>query len=145
MAEAYLIRRGDGSFLPADSSDQELLKKFKIGDAIKFRFSKPRNYENHKRFFALLNLTAQNLPEHLPDRFENIKHLKDEIMIGIGHCEWRESLGGQKYPIPKSIAFSSIDEIEFNRLYSLASNYILKWFLPDLSQDDLNENLNLFI
>ena len=145
MAEAYLIRRGDGSFMPADSGDQELLKKFKIGDAIKFKFSKPRNYENHKRFFALLNLTTQNLPERLPDRFENIDHLKDEILIGIGHCEWRISLGGVKYPIPKSIAFSKMDEIEFQAIYSLAANYILKWFLPDLTQEQLNENLNLFM
>ncbi len=143
--KAYLIRKSDNSFLPAFPNDLEKLKRIKIGEAIEVSFSKPRNYKNHRRFFAMLNMAIQNMPDSIPDRYQNIEYFRYELLIGIGHCEFRESMGGSTYPVAKSMSFSSMGEDEFNDMFALCSNYILKWFLPGLDHATFNENLSLFM
>jgi hypothetical protein len=145
MAEAHFIKKADGSFSPAYPEDQEAFKRIAIGDPIRVKWSKPRNYMNHKRFFAMLKCTVQNLPESIPDRYQNQEFLRMEVLIGIGHIEIRESLGGKIFAVPKSMSFDKMGEDEFNEIYSLASNYILKHFLPGLDEQTFNENLKLFM
>ncbi len=60
MSEVYLIKNLNGLFMPAYDSDKEICNKIKVGEAVKVKFSKPRNYEFHKKYFALLNLAYSN-------------------------------------------------------------------------------------
>lgn len=145
MAEAFIIKKADGSYWPAYPEDEESLKRVKAGDAIKVKWSKPRNYRNHKRFFAMLKCVVQNLPDSYPDKYQNIEYLRFEVLVGIGHIEVRESLGGKIYAIPKSMSFEKMDEEKFNQIYSLASNYVLKHFLKGLDEQTFSENIDLFM
>lgn len=145
MGKAYLIRKADNSFLPAYDSDYEAMKRIKIGEAIEVNFSKPRNYENHKRFFAMLKMTIQNLPDNFNDRYRNQDYLRLECLVAVGHCNIIETLGGKVIFQPKSMNFASMDEEKFNKLYSLVSNYLLKHFLKGMSQEVFEKNLNLFL
>jgi len=55
MPEVMLSRTNYG-FMPVTEDDQENMKSVKMGELIKVKRSKPRNYELHKKFFALLNV-----------------------------------------------------------------------------------------
>ena len=145
MKSIYVIKLQDGLLMPAYDEDKELLKRIKTGEVVQMKFSKPRNFGNHKRFFAMLNCVIHNLPEDFPDCYQNIDYLRTEVIIGTGYCEWRTSRGGVKYPVAKSMSFSSMDEMEFLELYEKVSNYLLKHFLIGVEKEVLEENINLFM
>lgn len=56
MAELSFIKTSAG-LVPHTEHDREIFNKWKLGALITGKFSQVRSYENHKRFFALLNLT----------------------------------------------------------------------------------------
>lgn len=147
MRSIFLIKQPDGSLRPAYEDDQMKLKRIKMGEAIEVKFSKPRNFHNHRRFFGMLNCVISNMPEDTPnyDKYQNIDYLRGEVLIGIGFCEWRTSLGGVKYPVAKSMSFAAMDEIEFLAMYELASVYLLKHFLRGVEREVFEENINLFM
>lgn len=53
--ELILIRRGDALY-PADQSDLDTVRKMKVNAPLKADVKQPRNYQFHKKLFALLNL-----------------------------------------------------------------------------------------
>lgn len=55
MAEISFIKTSSG-LVPHTDHDRELFNKWKIGGLITCKFTQVRNYKNHKRLFALLNL-----------------------------------------------------------------------------------------
>lgn len=56
MAELSFIKTSAG-LVPHTDQDREVFNKWKIGALITGKFSQVRSYKNHKRLFALLNLT----------------------------------------------------------------------------------------
>ena len=58
MSKVNLIRNGR-SFAPATEQDEELLNRVRTGEIIACEFTKPRNPQFHRRFFALLNLAYE--------------------------------------------------------------------------------------
>tara|TARA_R110000803_G_scaffold52326_2_gene107729 strand:- start:6649 stop:7092 length:444 start_codon:yes stop_codon:yes gene_type:complete len=140
--QVFLTRRADGSFLPSTDEDKEKLNRIKLGETIAVNYRKPRNAGNHRRFFVMINLFAENLPEGLPIRYENPDYLRYEALIATGFCEWRESRGGLAYPVPNSMAFDKMDEDSFQKVYGAIVNYLLKHF-SDFSESDFNEHINL--
>ena len=61
MKEIHLIKTDAGYFIPAYNSDKELSDQIKTGEVIKVKYSKPRNYKFHKKYFDLLNLAYGQL------------------------------------------------------------------------------------
>lgn len=58
MSKVNLIRQGR-SFAPATEQDGVLLKRVRTGEVIACEFTKPRNPQFHRKFFALLNLAYE--------------------------------------------------------------------------------------
>lgn len=48
--------------VPLHDSDLDLKKRLRVGSVVRCKVSNPRNYEHHKKFFALVRLTFDNLP-----------------------------------------------------------------------------------
>ncbi len=142
--KAFLIRTPSG-FKPAFDSDYEVLKKVKYNDPIEVTWKQPRNYQNHKRYWAMLACTIDNMSEDIPDRYQNTEYLRKELMIATGYCDWRESLSGKEYPIAQSMSFGSMDENKFQEVYRNHANYLLKYFLKDWDYDMFEENMNLYM
>ena len=145
MAEAHLIRKADGSFLPAYDSDYEVMKRVKTGKAIRVSWVQPRNYRNHCRFMAMLNLTISEMSDDISDRYRNMNYLRKSVLISTGYCDIIETIEGDVQLQAKSMSFGAMKEDEFNELYKLVVNYILKFFLPGLDHRTLEMNLKLFI
>lgn len=90
------------------------------GDTVGFEFSPPRSPGNHRRFFALLNeLFARQ------ERFTNIEHLRAWLVVGAGYCELVPGSDGKPVALPRSLAWTQMDEAEF-REFVLAVHRFLQ-------------------
>jgi hypothetical protein len=123
-------------------SDYEEKKKLKVGERVLVNIKKPRNYENHKRYFSLLRLTVQNLPDSMAqsmgiyteeDLLNNIK--MDLGMFTIVRHENRELVK------VKSISFASMDETEFQAFFESTINLIINHYLLGIDKETLIEEI----
>lgn len=117
-------------FVPADEEARQALRKYKVGETLRAEVRKPRDYTNHKRYFALLNLTFEN-----QEKYTNFEHFRKAVQIAAGHVDEVIKLDGEIVFIPKSIDYSTLDEMEFCKVFG-ATMRVCAEILGDL---DLNE------
>lgn len=124
--------------IPVYNSDYETLKecKLKIGDVYEIEVKKKRNYEFHKKYFALINLCFEN-----QELFETIEELRYYLTMKSGYYRKVETPKGEMY-LPKSISFSNMDEIEFDKLYQKTITEVMTLLGVDDKTDLLNELIN---
>lgn len=136
MRKISLVRTLSG-FKPAYDSDFELSKKIKLNEIYEYEFKKTRNYEFHKKFFALVNMVFQNQEQYI-----NFEHLRKDLIIESGNYVLRYDLLGVEIREAKSISFSSMDEIEFSELYNSVIDVIIKYFHFD--KEEILENVEQY-
>ena len=142
----FLQKQKNNYFIPIDDDDFKKTLKIEIDEIVEVKYWKKRNYEFHKKFFALLNCAIHHLPENNQwNRFRDIEPLRKEVLIQIGHFTEHITLGGVKQRIPNSISFESIDDEEFARIYSRSIDVILKYFLKDITKEDFEESILGFL
>ena len=147
MSEAFFIKTPSNVFMPATVHDQELLKKIKIGQPVKLKYTRVRNYEFHKKYFALLNLAFDywEPPEHgegsaWKDKVEiekNFDRFRKDIIIRAGYFTATYRLNGDVRFEAKSIAFHSMSEDEFEELYTKTIDVIIKHVLDGYTDEML--------
>lgn len=136
MSRIALVRTLSG-FKPAYDSDIELSKKIKLNEVYVYDFKKPRNYEFHKKFFALVNMVFQN-----QEQYTNIEHLRKDLIIESGNYYLRYDFLGVEIREAKSISFSSMDDIMFSELYNSVIDVIIKYFHFD--KQEIIENIEKY-
>ena len=125
--------------VPLYDTDYEVLKKIKKNTPLLFEVKQERNYKFLKKFFALVNLCFSN-----QETFNNIEHLRKELIICAGHYELIFDLeSGTQKKEALSISFASMDETAFNTLYNDVLNVICDKFLFD-KEDVLNNVAQYF-
>ena len=134
--EIFLRKRSDGSFVPEYGNDYDEVKKIPEGTEVKAVITRPRNIGHHRKFFALLRLVADNLPEGM-DVYKNTTLLLDEIKFQLEHFELRQNIDGNPYYLVKSINFASMDQTEFKEFYSRSIDVVLKYFLKGSKREEL--------
>ena len=133
----FLVQKTMTGLIPVFNSDHDKLKesKLKLGEIYEVEIKKKRNYQFHKKYFALLNLCFEN-----QEVFESIEDLRYFLTMKAGYYKQVDTGNGTMF-IPKSISFSSMDEIEFEQLYQNTITVICK-FIGIEKEDLLNEILN---
>lgn len=115
----HLVKKGI-SFIPPTDLDKEKSVKIGQGEWVECTYSKKRNYEFHKKFFALLNIGFEN-----QDKEKNFALYRAKVMIVIGCCDVIFLENGQANFIPWSISFDAIpDDNEFEVIYNKAVEHI---------------------
>ena len=145
--DIFLIKTPSG-LMPAYDSDRELLKKIKVGRAVRVKLTQVRNYEFHKKYFALLNLAydyweppqgkASKLTKIIninPEK--NFERFRSDIAILAGYYTATYRLNGDVRLRAKSISFGSMSEDEFEELYTKTIDVIVKHVLKGYSGDEL--------
>lgn len=92
-------------------SDISELSKLKQNTEYLFKVTHPRNYQFHKKFFALLNLGFSN--QDFYKTFEEYRAIKT-MQAGFFKLILTEK---GKVFLPESISFNAMDEIEFEQVY----------------------------
>lgn len=114
------VRNTINGLVPLYSSDLEEKRKLKIGETYQVEVKRPRNYQFHKKFFALLNIGWENTDVDMP--FETYRRW---VTMRAGFYKVYHTPKGELYE-PESIAFSSMDDDTFSEVYDRVLNIILK-------------------
>lgn len=128
--DIYLTRTLTG-LAAADEEAKQAIKRWKIGETLKCAVKKPRCYTNHKRYFALLNLTFEN-----QERYTSFEHFRKAVQIAAGHVDELITLEGELVMLPKSIAYDALDEMEFSKVFGETMTVCAK-ILGDLDLHEL--------
>lgn len=133
-------------FVPLHDSDYELKKRMKQDTVVRCRISLPRNYEFHKKFFALVRLTFENLSFPLVKRW-NIRNENDMLRRfkrDLGYFKtWANEYGEVEIEY-QSISFSAMDETEFEKFYNDCVDLVLSKYIPGIGREDLLEEVERF-
>lgn len=124
-------------FTPLGAEAFKKSLKLKIGDYVKIETWKERNIQFHRKYFGFLNTVIYFLPEDEKfDKLRNINYLREEIMFLIGAVDIHVSMDGEQHMKAKSISFKSMDNEEFEKIYTDSINAALKHFLHDIPRED---------
>ena len=133
--------------VPLYDSDHDLKQRLRVGSTVRCRVSLPRNYRFHKKFFALVRLTFDNLPLPLVERW-NVRSENDMLRRfkrDLGYYSSTVNDLGEREIEYRSISFSAMDEQEFERFYDDCVNLVLYHYLPGLDRQDLIEAVEQFL
>lgn len=139
-------RRTQQGFVPLYESDYEVLKRLKEGAEVLVEVKQERNTKFHKKFFALLRLTLDNLPERIIAEYHlyGVEDLLIIIKYLLGYAELVK-VGNWQYLSPRSIAFSKMTEQEFSDFYARAVQLIIHTFLPGMTTEDIENEIYRFM
>lgn len=135
----------DYGLVPMYDSDYEEKKRLKVGDTVLCDIKRPRNYEFHKKFFALVRLAFDNLPECLHHAL-NIYSEEDMLLslkIDLGLCS-TVRYGFREVIKAGSISFAAMDESAFERFYNRCIDVILHRYLQGTDRRALLDEIERF-
>lgn len=142
MAKVLLLRTPNG-FAPADDEAIEKVRRFKTGSLVQLDLHEFRNYEFHKKFFAMLNMGFEHWepPESeyngLPAQ-KNFNRFRKDVTIAAGFYDVVINLRGETRVEAKSISFANMSEDEFGSLYNAAADVLLQRILRNYTKGDLD-------
>lgn len=123
MSEIILEKAARNVLVPVHPAGVLLLEKWRIGDGIRCEVAKIRNYRFLKKFMALIN-TAFALWEPPVCEWSGVQAGKDidtfreQVTILAGFNYMVVDVRGEARARAKSISFASMEEDEFDRLYT---------------------------
>ncbi len=132
-------KTADGKLIPSSEKSIKIFNKVKIDQEILIDYKAKRNLQFHKKGFALLNLVFQN-----QDRYTNLEDLRVEFRLKAGYYTEHITTKGKLIYIPKSMAFSEMDENEFEELYSKFIDIALQHFVK-MDKRDFEDAILRFV
>lgn len=106
--------------VPLYDSDFDEKKKLQIGVVYECEIKHPRNYRFLKKFMALVKLGCHNSKMDLP-----FDVYREVVTMRAGFVEIHDTGKGLHYR-PKSIAFASMSEAQFQDVYSRVMDVIIQ-------------------
>lgn len=132
MAKLYLKRSLSG-FIPADEASSELMRKYKVGEAYRAEMVRPRDGVAHRRYWALINIVLQNT-----EQFKSAELLHQYLKIRAGHCTPVVNKStGEVYLIPASISYSTLDEVEFQKVWRAVVDVVCEEIIPGITEAEI--------
>ena len=134
MSKFNLAKKGN-YFIPATQDDQVKAYKVGQGEVVQCKSVDQRNIKFHRKFFALINVAWDNLPESMDEHFPTPEHLRKELTKRAGFYETYTDFKGNVQHIPQSIAFAKMKPEEFDDLYNRVLDVVIKHILPDSDRE----------
>lgn len=129
MTELSLLKT-PGGYVPATDQDVGICLKHKSGDVIRADFKKMRNPAFHRKFFALLNIGFDAWdPGDISNQYgpaeKNFDQFREDVTILAGYYKQLVRLDGSIRIEAESISFGSMEQQDFEKLYSAVINVLL--------------------
>lgn len=131
--------------VPVGDDSYDSKKRLKVGTVYQAEIRLKRNYEFHKKYFALINCAWEYLPENQTNGFRTVDIFRKWVEIQAGHCDILEFKNGDVMRLPKSISFDSIDNAEFSDLYERVKDVIWGLISRYVDLDEFERNLVNFM
>ena len=151
MADFYMRKVSGTMLAAADEQAEQALTRFRLNDPVKVTLKRPRNYQFHRKFFALLNFGFEHWePPPLADNRWNVtpeksfEQFRKDVTILAGFFDAHYRLDGSVRIEAKSISFASMSEDEFEELFSKTIDVLLKHVFGtlDFSEELLRETVD---
>jgi len=121
-----MMTKSFGKLEPADQVAIDYLKSLSVGEVVRVKVTKPRNGTFHRKHFALLQLGFKN-----QEAFDSFDDWRKAVTIETGFYRDRKMYDGTVMREAKSLSFSSMDELEFARLFNATVQVIAKFLGTD--------------
>lgn len=121
-----LWRRVGNTAVPADARSLAFLQARKDGAVFVADTNGARNPKQLNLWWALCALVCE--AEDLP----NPEKVSTDLKIALGHVDTHVDRMGDVHLIPKSIAFESMPQEEFDQLFRAALDVIARWLSTSL-------------
>ena len=147
MSEVLLRKVANVGFVPADADEAEKVVRFKSGGVVRAKFTQFRNYDFHKKFFAMLKVgfDAWEPPElehnGLPVQ-KNFERFRKDCTIAAGFYDPVANLRGEVRAEAQSISFGSMTQEDFEKVYSAVVDVLLSRVLKNYTRADLDRVVN---
>jgi hypothetical protein len=116
---ARFTRRGL-TLVPADREGREMLPKIADGKSVFVQLRLPRNMNQHRKYFAILNNVVE-----ATGRWTSTEHLRKDILIALHrYDEEADQFTGEIRKVPHSMAVASMPKADFEQLYSETINLL---------------------
>lgn len=132
--------------VPLHDSDLDLKKRLRVGSVVRCKVSNPRNYEHHKKFFALVRLTFDNLPLPLVEKW-NIRNEYDMLRRfkrDLGYFTNTINECGEHEIEYLSISFAAMEQHEFEQFYNQCIDLVLFKYIKGIDKQDLITEIENF-
>lgn len=141
--ELLIMKAPGGALMPVREEDREVIAGWKVGQGIKGKFTRARNIRFHRKFFAMLSLAfdAWEPPEVTHNGMPAVKNrdrFRKDLIVAAGYYEPVVNLKGEVRAEARSMSFDSMDEDEFEQMYSAVADVILQKILRTYSREDLD-------
>lgn len=133
----YFRKLERGLLMPCDDRARQYVGKLKTGTVVGGQITQARNLGHHRKFMALVRFVSQHWPWSVEP--PPIVTVMDWIKFATGHVRMSIREDGTAVPIPESIAFESMDQVEFSEFYDEAVEQVNKRLLPELDSVELRE------
>lgn len=144
MLKLHCVRVPYG-LVPATDEDRDKSLLMKPGEVYEVSVKIKRNYKFHCKYFALVNMAWEYLPESIRDHYVNIRNFRHDLEMCCGCCEKIWSITRQEFiERHRSISFDSMDEEEFSEFYERVKDVLFKIFLPDINEEEIISKLITF-
>lgn len=147
MTGKLAMRQINGALVPADRYSVEALKSRKLGpsDVVFATLRKPRNPKFHRLAHALGQLLVENLDEFADlDSHSCLKRIQLEADIACDQMAINfPGLGPCSYRMPRSLSFESLDQTQFEAVYSAMCRHIAARYWRDLTPERVAEMAEL--
>jgi hypothetical protein len=143
MTGKLATRLTNGALVPADRYSAEALKARKLGpgDVVFATLRKPRNPKFHRLAHALGQMLVENLDEFAElDSHSCLKRLQLEADIACDQMAINfPGLGPCSYRMPRSLSFESLDQTQFEAVYTAMCRHIAERYWPSLTPERVAE------
>jgi len=131
-------------FIPCEEADIAEARKLKnLEYVVASRDSKDiRNLLHLRKYWTLVNLVLENLPESMSENIKTKDQLHQEFKVQTGHIEKRMSIGGHEYFAPKSISFEKMSQSDFDEYYEAVLAFVYRHILPNVDKEEFQIALN---
>lgn len=136
-----LIKTVNG-LIPYTEEDELEYHRLSIGDVVKAKTLDKRILKHHRKFFALIRVVYDNMPEQYDKHFPTSDDLRYELIKRAGFFQEYTDLKGKQQYRPDSISFDNMSQKRFEELYSRVLDVVIKWF--DFDRDILENEILLF-
>ena len=149
--KVYLLKTISG-LIPSDAESDEWFHKQKTGSVISAEVKQVRNYEFHKKMFALLNLSYGFWePGEINSKYKNpeksFDRFRKDLIILAGYYKSEIRLDGSVRIEAESISFGSMDSETFEKLYQNILTVIMKRIpvLDKMTKKEIDELVAKFL
>lgn len=132
--------------VPMYDSDSDLKHHLKLGSVVRCTVRSPRNYKYHKKFWALVRITFDNLPVLNVERMgiRNVEDMLKRFKRDLGYFSSSINDRGEREIEYQSISFSKMEQNEFETFFNECVDLVVYHYLKGIDRDDLLAELENF-